>query len=134
MSQANIKRALLTHLDSMLGIPYIVPNDESTSPNHGPYANVAFLLADPVVYTLGDDGLDEHRGVMQVLLKYPRGQGSGQLDEKADAIRESFRAGLKLNYDDQEVTIVNTGMGNQSDFENRFVCPVSIQFYAFTRR
>lgn len=134
MSQANMKRALLTRLDSMLGIPYIVPNDESTAPNVGAYASISFLLSDPVVYTLGDDGLDEHRGVMQVLLKYPLGQGSGELDEKADAIRESFRAGLKLNYGGQEVTVVNAGMGNQMEHEKKFVCPVSIQFYAFTRR
>lgn len=134
MSQAKMKRALLTRLDTMLGIPYIVPNDESTPPNAGPYASVSFLLSGPEVFTCGDDGLDEHRGVMQVLLQYPQGQGSGLLDEKADAIRESFRAGLKLTYDGQEVTVVNAGMGNQIPFNNRFVCPVSIRFYAFTRR
>lgn len=134
MSQANMKRALLTQLDSMLGLPYIVPNDESKAPNKGPYAEVSFILAQPVVFTLGDDGLDEHRGIMQVLLKYPQGVGSGDLDEKADAIRESFRAGLKLIYDGQEVAIVNAGAGIQTPIDNKFVCPVSIQFYAFTRR
>lgn len=134
MSQANMKRALLTHLDGMIGIPYLVLNSEEKAPNKSPYAEVVFLMAPPVVFTLGDDGLDEHRGVMQVLLKYPQGVGSGDLDEKADAIRESFRAGLKLIYDGQEVMIVNSGAGNQTPVDNRFACPVSIQFYAFTRR
>lgn len=135
MSQTKMMGALIQELTGVIGIPFFVPNEENPNPpNHQPYADISFLWSPPSVYTLGDDGLDEHRGVMQVLLKYPQGDGFGALSEKADAIREGFRAGLKLTYDGQEVTVVNCGAGNQMNYENKFVCPVSIQFYAFTRR
>lgn len=134
MSQTKMMSALINKLSEVIGIPFFVPNEEVKSPNSQAYAEVSFLLSPPVVYTLGDDGMDEHRGIMQVLLKYPQGSGFGDLGEKADAIRESFRAGLKLQYDGQEVMVVNCGAGNQMNYDNKFVCPVSIQFYAFTRR
>jgi hypothetical protein len=134
MSQTNMKRALNQQLLNIIGIPVLVPNDTKKAPNNSPYAELTHFLAPPVVFTLGTDGLDEHRGVMQVLLKYPEGKGSGDLDEKADAIREGFRAGLKLNYDGQEVMVVNSGAGNYSNLDNKFVCPISITWYAFSRR
>lgn len=134
MSQASMKRALIAHLQTVISIPFLVPNDKKKAPATDPYAEVTHFLSPPAVYTLGDDGLDQHMGVFQVLLKYPLGTGSGKLDEEADAIREGFRAGLKLNYDGQEVMIVNAGAGSYSVVDSKFLCPVSITWYAFSRR
>lgn len=135
MGQGDIKKALATRLTSLgLGIQLNMPNVEVKDPNVTPSADVSFIFNQPSVATLGDSGDDNHDGFMQILLKYPMGKGDKDIMTMADTIRSGFTAGTKCLYGDQEVTILNCGIGIFDIYESKFVNPITINWYARTRR
>lgn len=135
MSQASIRKALVAALEPLpLGIPLNYPNNPAKTATDGSCGDVTFVWNNPEVYTLGENGEDMHSGFMQVLLKYPVGKGDSAIGIAADLIREGFSAGSRKFYLTQEVVIVNCGRGNYDTLDGKFVCPVTIYWYAKTRR
>lgn len=109
-------------------------NDVFTPVIGTPYAQVFFLPDQPKGATLSGIGEDEHEGIFQVNLNYPKGKGSGAAANMADAIRENFEAGAKFVYASQEVTIRSCGRAGGRNVNGWYVLPVSINFYARTTR
>ncbi len=131
--QSEIKSALVSYLESLsLGIPLNYPNMEQDT--SVPAGDVTIHFNEPEVVTLGQGGEDEHRGFMQILLKYPVGEGDGALMAMADTIRQAFLAGQSCSYGSQTVTIINCGLGTFDNWNSKFVCPITITWYARTRR
>lgn len=135
MSQANIIKALRTQLEGLaLGIKLNYPNLLEEDPNGAPSGDVTFHFNQPYVATLGDGGDDNHDGFMQILLKYPTGKGDGAILGMADTISAGFKAGTKCLYGDQSVIIRSCGVGNFGHLDGKFVVPLTIVWYARTRR
>lgn len=135
MSQSGIRKALVAGLEALsLGIPLNYPNMPAKTPLDAPCGDVSFVFNNPEVFTLGENGEDLHTGFCQVLLKYPSGTGDSALLQKADLIREGFSAGSRKFYMTQEVVIENCGMGDYDTLDGKFVCPITIYWYAKTRR
>lgn len=133
MGQYDIRRALLTRLDSLdLGIPLEGPNAKHDNPL--PSAEVIVVFSTPSVATLGEGGEDNHTGFLQVLLKYPLGEGEKDIMEMADTLREGFKAGTKCVFGNQVVTITNAGLGAFDENDGKYVNPFTIYWYARTRR
>lgn len=131
--QSEIKSALVSYLEGLgLGIDLNYPNFEVKSGI--PAGDVSIHFNEPEVVTLGQGGEDNHTGFMQILLKYPVGEGDGALMAMADTIRQAFLAGQSCSYGSQVVTIINCGLGTFDIWNSKFVCPITITWYARTRR
>lgn len=135
MGQGDIKKALTSYLIGLnLGIQLNFPNKTSKDPSGLPSGDVTFHFTNPSVATLGDSGDDNHVGFMQILLKYPLDTGDGAIMEMADGIRSNFKAGRVCQYGDQKVTFSSCGIGNFDTLDGKFVNPITINWYARTRR
>lgn len=133
MGQSDIKSALVSHLESIgASITFNYPNLKQST--EIPCGDVSFHFNQPEVVTLGSGGEDNHDGFMQILLKYPVGQGDGAILAMADQIRQEFLAGQKCQYGDQVVTIINCGIGLFDTWDSKFVCPITINWYSRTWR
>ena len=135
MAQFDIRKALAAKLESLsLGIQLNYPNVKSKDPNKAPAGDVTFIFNQPSAATLGEGGEDNHDGFVQVLLKYPLGKGDKAIMEMADTIRNALTAGTKCQYGSQEVTIQNCGVGVFDELDGKYVTPITINWYARTRR
>lgn len=135
MSQTKIRKALIKALnDATLGITLVFPNTATKTASGEPSGEVAIVWNNPTVHTLGDHGEDMHTGFVQVLLCFPLGLGDLPMLEVSDRIRNAFKAGGRKWYQDQEVVIENCGIGRPEQLDGKYVSPVSIYWYAKTRR
>lgn len=135
MAQSDIKKALAQKLqDLSLGIQLNYPNVKTKDPNKAPAGDVTFIFNQPSVATLGEGGEDNHDGFVQILLKYPLGKGDKDIMGMADTIRNGLTAGTKCLYGSQQVTIQNCGVGIFDELDGKYVTPITINWYARTRR
>lgn len=89
----------------------------------------------PVVVTLGDDGLNEHTGIVQINLNYPLHEGSGSMLQKVDEVSALFKAGSRHSYQGQTVSVISCGLDGSSQIVNGFYQSVlTIQYRAQTPR
>lgn len=133
MGQSKIRKALIAKLVELdLDLDLSFPNTKTEY--KVPYGDVSIVFNQPEVSTLGVDGEDYHDGFLQVLLKYPVGMGDQDILEMADSISDQLTAGTKCTYDDQEVVIQNCGVGGFLYKENIYITPLTINWYAHTRR
>lgn len=84
--------------------------------------------------TLGDEGEDNNPGVFQIDLNYPKGKGTKELVDKADAIATAFPAGRVLTYNTQKVTITSTSLDPGRYVGGYYRTSLSITYYARTKR
>lgn len=134
MGQADIKKALISYLQNLsLSVPMNYPNmvAENLTP---PYGDVNIIINDPTAVTMGSDGEDEHRGFMQISLFTEINSGDGESYAFSDTIRSHFKAGFGCEYGDQKVTFINSGAGNGSRQDAKYFTPITIYWYARTRR
>jgi len=100
-----------------------------------PWCEFYFIPTQPVVSTLGDQGEDEHLGIVQINLNYPINEGMGNLLKKADDIRAVFKAGTSLTYQTQVVRITSCGISRAAQVVNGFYQSIlTIEFRALTAR
>lgn len=96
-----------------------------------PYQTVSFLYADPANDEFSANYRDE--GYAQILLKYPAGVGSGDVNARVKAIRDAFPRGRALTAGGVTVTIERTP-AREGGFPlgDRYVVPVRIRYFAQT--
>lgn len=99
-------------------------------PKDKPWASVYFMPVQPIVATLGAGGKDEQRGFLQIDLNYPVGSGEKDVAAKADAIRDTFKAGYAFSYSGQEARVVSCGRSGGRVVDNYYKVSITIQFYA----
>lgn len=134
MGQSDIKQALITYLKSKnLTVPFNYPNmtASNTTP---PYGDISFVFDDPSVATLGSEGEDNIRGFMQISLYTPINKGDGAAIAFSDIIRSHFKAGFGCVHGDQKVTFINSGGANGRTVDGKYFTPITIYWYARTRR
>lgn len=120
-------------------MPGIYENDGGEGA-HTPQANEAwfefFIIPNrPVVVTLGDDGFNEHTGIVQVNLNYPMHEGSGAMLQKADQVSALFKAGSRHVFEGQTVSVISCGLNGSGKTVNGFFQSIlTIQYKAQTPR
>lgn len=135
MSQTKVYQALIQAIKAVPGmVPCGTMGTPWKPPSNTGYADVSVIQNAPSTYTLGDQGEDMVDGFAQVLLKFPIDKGVLTPSRLGDTLRESFKAGTRIFYEDQEVIIRNSGLGQFGDTDGKLVNPFTIYFYALIRR
>ena len=135
MSLQKIEAALIgSYLGAGLNLPTQYENRDFTKPNGSPWAAVYFVPADPVVSSLGDDGLDEYDGFLQIDLNYVRNEGRGQSRIHYDILREHFKPGSSHSYAGQLVTSTSCAMTQGREVDGWYRVSVSCFFRAYVSR
>lgn len=89
-------------------------------------------LSSPV--TLGQDGEDNHPGLFQIDINYPRNKGSALVLQKADEIKGSFKAGTSFTYDGQVVTVLGVSLNSGRQVDGYYRASLTVSYYARTFR
>jgi hypothetical protein len=136
MSLQNIRSALAQAFQSGgFGLPVVYENAPRSTQANAPWAEFFFIPNQPVVRTLGDQGQDEHTGIVQINLNYPLHEGPGRVLQKADQIRAVFKAGAAFTHTGQVVHIRSSGLSRAPQIEGGFFqCIFTIQWRANTAR
>lgn len=89
-------------------------------------------ISNPV--TLGDQGEDNHPGVLQIDINYPEGKGSKQVLSKSDEFASFFTAGKSLLYNAQEIKVLSCSVGPGRYVGGYYRVSVTVNYYARTVR
>ena len=89
-------------------------------------------VSEPV--TMGDKGEDNHPGILQIDICYPRGKGAGFILKKADALALTLKAGHSFTHNEQRVTISATSLGGAREVGGYSKMSLSINYYSRTPR
>lgn len=130
MSNIAIRAALETAVKALPdNLPTAWQNVAFAIPD-APYQRVDVLFATPENPTLGD-GFYRQRGFMQISLRYPVNEGSGDSAERGEMLRRAFRRGLSLEANGVTTIIDRTPHVPEGVVDgDRFVVNVRITFYA----
>lgn len=136
MSIHKIRSALVQAFESGgFSLPAVYENTSHDSDADIPWCSFFFIPNQPSAATLGDQGEDDHTGIVQINLNYPLLNGSGEALQKADEIRAVFKAGATFSYLGQNVFIKSSGVSRASQVENGFYQTIlTIQWQARTSR
>ncbi|WP_219117067.1 phage tail terminator-like protein [Janthinobacterium sp. UMAB-56] len=130
MSQLKIRAALEAALAS-------IKPDIDTAWQNAPYKPVtgreyqaAYLLpAAPNNHSMGD-GSRQERGIFQINLMYPSGQGSATAAARAEMIAALFRRGASFTKGDVTVQIERTPeIADGREDGDRWMVPVKIRYF-----
>lgn len=116
------------------GLPIASENRKYDPSPNTPWAELFVVPNIPSVDTLGDGGADIVTGFMQVNLNFPAEKGAGEAKQKATDIRNHFKAGTRITYNDQQVEIINAGRGLARNVNSWYQVIVTIQWRAWVNR
>ena len=130
MSQPTIRAALEAALASLApAIDTAWQNVPYTPITGRPYQAAYLLPAEPNNYSMGDSSRQE-RGVFQVSLMYPPGQGSAAAGARAEMIATLFRRGASFTKDGITVQIERTPeIADGREDGDRWMVPVKIRYF-----
>jgi len=117
-------------------MPGVYENDAQHEPEaDASWFQFFFIPNQPTAATLGNQGSDEHTGIVQINLNFPINEGSGTALEKADELRILFKAGSKHTYQGQTVTAISCGQNGAGQIVNGFYQTIlTIQYRAQSAR
>lgn len=131
MSDAIIRQALDSHLNDNAGIDVAWHNVKFT-PNTGtPYIRPDLLPAQTVQADLGTSGRNRHRGIYQLTLVYPAGEGRGDVETKATALMTAFKRGTRLVRSGVTVTLEPPYQGPPFQEAGWYRVPINIPYFAY---
>ena len=93
-----------------------------------------FMPASTAPSTTGPTGRDLAEGIAQIDVMYPPGDGVGNALEKADEIAAGFKAGLRLEYDGQDVIVRGSEISPAMNEDGWLMVAVSVRWSAYIRR
>jgi len=133
--EVDIRAALVQgYVDANVGLATAHENEPFVTPSGTPWAKVTVVAADRYPVTLGDQGEDQHDGFMQVDLSYPTDSGTYDVLTKAGVLEVYFKAGRKLTYNGQAVTVLGASRSSGRYVDGWYRVSVTINWYARTSR
>lgn len=128
---AKIADALLTYLGTLSvgspALPIAMPEVKFNPPSSGKYLEARFLPNRPATRVIAFDGPDQHQGLLQVSVIWPKGQGIIAASEIANEVVKHFRRGTVIAADDLRVRIYETPWESPPlDEPNRMQVPVTV--------
>lgn len=131
----DIEKALYAALKSVdATTPCGFPGAELDSYPDGLWLQVFNMRAESGPVTLGDAGEDNHPGILQVDINYPKGQGTGNILAKGDELAAFFTAGKTLSYNTQEVKVLSSSLSSGRYVGGYYRVSLTINYYARTTR
>jgi hypothetical protein len=134
MKWAAINSALRSHWLDGDFLPTIYATTDGIPEGGQPYARFWFMPSTSAPETTGPVGFDLAEGFVQIDLMYPPGEGAGNALEMADAVAAHFQAGVRLEYDEQDVIIRGCSVAPPMNDEGWLMLPVTINWSAYVRR
>lgn len=130
MSQSTIRAALEAALASLTPAIDTAWQNVSYTPVTGrPYQAAYLLPAEPANHSMGD-GSRQERGIFQVSLMYPPGQGTAAVGARADMIAALFKRGASFAKGDLTVQIERTPeIADGREDGDRWMVPVKIRWF-----
>ena len=130
MSQPTIRAALEAALASLApAIDTAWQNVPYTPVTGRPWQAVYLLPVAPHNYSMGD-GSRQERGVFQVSLMYPQGQGSAAAGARAEMIAALFRRGASFTKGGITVQVERTPeIADGREDGDRWMVPVKIRYF-----
>jgi hypothetical protein len=116
-----------------LGIDIVYPNTAYEPTIGTPWLRLDILPNQPNVATLGRSGRDEHTGVLQASLFYPKSQTDFPLlrmVDKIDTAMQPFIRSQFLTSGSTNVKLTSIGMGNTQPEDAWYMQPVNIAYRA----
>lgn len=110
------------------------PLDDNDKPTNGIWLQMHNLRGESLPATLGNAGEDNHPGLFQIDVNYPRNVGDGPLLQKVDEIASFFTAGKLLTYNTQNVRVQSTSVTQARVVGGYFRISVTVTYYARTFR
>lgn len=108
------------------GLDVAWQNVDFTPTPGDPYLRPHLMEAEPVAVGCGESAQNRHRGIYQVDVLYPAGEGWGECAEMAEEIRALFKRGTRLG----SVTVETSYAGPPLREETRYKIPVTIRYRA----
>lgn len=98
--ESRILEGLRAHLDGLLLAPPVPVawNDKDFSPTARGYLRANLIPNTVNQVTLGTTGKNRHRGLFQISVMWPKGQGEMPAREIADSVAEYFKRGTDLTH------------------------------------
>lgn len=130
MSQPTIRAALEAALASLApAIDTAWQNVPYTPVTGRPYQEAYLLPAEPDNRSMGD-GSRQERGVFQVSLMYPPGQGTATAGARAEMIKALFHRGASFTKDGITVQVERTPeIADGRADDDRWMVPVKIRYF-----
>lgn len=127
-------------LDSKLN-EFSIANDVAVAwenKDFEPKTNVLYLRATQIPSNtdqigMSANGLDEHKGVYQVDILAPSGEGKGSAYMVSDQVADLFKRGSILVYNNTRVRIRTVTKEKGFRDEGRFIVPVVIYYQSLTQ-
>jgi hypothetical protein len=133
-SHEDIDKALMQGVvDAALALPIAQENVAFNKPTDGsPWASVWIIPSPDGVraVTLGDDGEDEHVGIVQLDLNYPTGRGVDDVRAKGDQVAAFFSVGKALSSGVAKVTVSSCSRSRGREVEGWYRVSMTISWYA----
>ncbi len=130
-----IEKALVAGVLSVdSSTPTGYPNSPLTSEPDGLWIQLHNLRGESDPVTIGTYGEDNHPGVLQIDINYPKNKGTGTVLEKADELASFFTAGKSLVYNTQKVKVLSCSVGPGRYVGGYYRVILSITYYARTTR
>lgn len=130
-----IEKAIFKALQSVDSVtPCGFPGAELEAYPEGLWLQLFNMRAESAPITLGDKGEDNHPGVLQIDINYPKGHGTGHVLQKADELAAFFTAGKSLSYNTQEVKVQSSSLSSGRYVGGYYRVSLTINYYARTTR
>ncbi len=131
--EASIFTALHEHLSSLTlspAMPIAWPNVDYTPGDDG-YLRVDHLPNTTAQATLGTTGKNRHRGIFQIAVHWPKGQGRTKPTDAADSIIAWFKRGTSLTENGVIVRVdAPPSLGPSMVDGEFFMMPISVPYTA----
>lgn len=137
MSYFNIEKALTKAARSAIGkFPISCVSDEiaNTDEIEGFWFKLSNLRAQSNVATMGSKGEDNHPGVFQIDINYPKNLGEGPLLQKADELAKLFPAGASFTSGGQAVKLTGTSVSPTRTVNGFLRVSISLNYYSRSQR
>lgn len=130
---AEIRGALQSRLAAVPGIPRIIYEGERLlDPGDEPHCRCKVLRSMRDRVNKGHCGMTEHRGSLEVVLHYPGGEGTLDIETMAEAIVEHFQVTDIAENGSAKVRFLNAEPRTVMESPDWVALPVSIDWYMFS--
>ena len=130
----DIDKALVSHLNSMVGLPAVAWENKYYTPVNGTtYIRPTHLTGEVYQATLGANGTDGNIGIYQIDIFIKSGSGRSEAVNMADTIANHFKRGTYLTYNNRTLRTKNISrdVGTNTN-DGWFKISVTISYLAFT--
>lgn len=137
MSAGDLRSALvLGFADAFGGTPPKTQYENSKGDFSGEtlWTHFIYLPGQPVPATIGINGEDEERGLLQIDINVPAESGEKHLFSAIQTLQNFFTAGRVVSYNGSSATILSCGSSSGRLVDTWYRRSITIQYYSRTTR